>query len=902
MFRRDRTRLVCLVTATVFLAAHAAVGQPDSRFDTESGVDPVPAWAYPLKGGPIRVAAVFPADAQADLAALERQIDVRLVANPFGEATPFGDATAAALKSKPDVLLVAGGALADLPAEPRASLEQHINRGGGIVWIGFAPDTTAELPDFLTPLGLNALDPAPDFVTMAGGQALTGLQPGYDAFAAFRNDTARAVELRFWSTRPHGHALIPLAPQDALHSPESIANYLALACHVIRWTAGRDPAAAFRAVEEIAPQGPETAETPAQLPGRFVQRMQQAAVPGALRQFAVSLDRPAPRTFGLRMQVRYPGRGVSSTFEALDRFPKGTERITFSVPAGSGETFLDVWLLDGTNVVDWFTQPLHLSTMPALTEVSFSSAAVDANDRLRVSAKVEGRLQAEQPRTGSSQMPLSVYLRVTDAFGREVARRDMALAATGGDIAAELPLIDLLAPYARADVYASFAAEPTLDWWTRARADHRAFDLLVHQPLPEGLALIVDDPGEGSFAGSARRRAVLEQGVTFIAPGAFPALGNIAADGTRLVADLGGLDQFPGDEFGPRAVSGIALRQAAAPYAALQPGLYVVTTSSANDEVEARRAAMEKALRESDPRAVLALLSGGYSAANSGGFRVIPADLDRLHSALQQSAAYTTVRADLPTGDRAIERSRWLPWLAALHGANALWIDGSTTAPDSFAALTDESRRVRVGFDVLLRRASPETVVLDESLKIDPDFPGIVRKYSLGKVTLYAFLAHPDGDGKASLKLKAPDGARIYELTSLEAPVPAKNFSHKLRPGEVAVVAILPYEVTRIALEVPSAVPAGRRLTVRASVKTRGALPGDHVLRLSVSEPGGRELKHYGRTIVAPSGEGAVSVPLAFNDVPGKYRVTVRDVLTGLESTADLSVVVPQENGPGAAR
>lgn len=899
MFCRDRAYLICCLTVFLFVTGHLAFGQADSRFNAEDEPEPMPAWALPLKGGPIRVAAVFPNDALADFTALEGQIEIRLAVHPFGEADSFDGAVAAGLKGKPDVLIAAAGGLSDLAAETRTALEEHLTRGGGLLWIGFAPATTPELPAFVEPLGLSPADPAPDFVTRAGGQALTGLQPGYDAFAAYRGETARAVELRFWSTRPYGHALLPLTPQDTLRAPETMGNYLAIVCHALGWVAGRDAPARFLAVQEIAPSGPSATETPPQLPGRFIQRMQQAAIPGALRQFSVSLDRPAPRNYDLRVQLRYPGRGVSNAFAALDEFPKGAEQIVFTVPAGSGDAFLDVWLIDGVDVVDWFTQPLHLSTTPEFTELSFSTVAVDANDRLRVTAKVEGRLQSAQPRVAASQTPIAVFLRITDPLGREVTQRDFKLPAAGGELNVELPLIDLLGPYARADLFASFASESALDWWTRARADYRAVDLLVRQPWPEGLALIADDPGEGSFAGSARRRALLNEGVDFIAPGAFPALGNIAADGLRPIADLGSLDQFPGEDFGPRTPSGIALRQAAAPFAAIQPGLYTITNGSNRpyDQMEALRRAMERAIRESDPRAALAVLSDGLSAPQSGGFRVVPLKLLQQHP-----AAYEAVRTSLPAGEHGQVYGRWLPWYAAAHRVNALWINESATTADAFAALTAEARRVREGFDTLFQRATPESTIDEGSVDIPSDFPGVVRAYTLDKATIYAFLADPDGNGKSVAKLKAEGDARLHELTTAEMPHAVKRLAIKLRPGEVAVVAILPYEVSRIVIDAPAAVPAGRRLTVRASVKTKGALPGDHVLRMTIQGPASKRLDHYSRTIIAPEGEGVAWIPLAYNDTPGKYRVSVRDLFTGIESSAEISVVVPQEGGLAGSR
>jgi len=101
----------------------------------------------------------------------------------------------------------------------------------------------------------------------------------------------------------------------------------------------------------------------------------------------------------------------------------------------------------------------------------------------------------------------------------------------------------------------------------------------------------------------------------------------------------------------------------------------------------------------------------------------------------------------------------------------------------------------------------------------------------------------------------------------------------------------LPYEMSRIVLDVPARGQPGQRLEILATVKTKGALPGTHLLHVRVLDPSGRELMLYGRTIIARDGLGATYIPLAYNDLPGDYTVIVRDVLSGVEAVGTVEVI-----------
>jgi hypothetical protein len=123
------------------------------------------------------------------------------------------------------------------------------------------------------------------------------------------------------------------------------------------------------------------------------------------------------------------------------------------------------------------------------------------------------------------------------------------------------------------------------------------------------------------------------------------------------------------------------------------------------------------------------------------------------------------------------------------------------------------------------------------------------------------------------------------------APVLGRRASVQLGEGEAAIFCALPYEVTRLEVTAPETVSAGRRLALSISVKTAGALPGDHLVHISLSRIGEAAPAYYSRDVACPGGQAAAYFAIARNERPGIYALVARDVLTGATATAHAEVV-----------
>ena len=76
-------------------------------------------------------------------------------------------------------------------------------------------------------------------------------------------------------------------------------------------------------------------------------------------------------------------------------------------------------------------------------------------------------------------------------------------------------------------------------------------------------------------------------------------------------------------------------------------------------------------------------------------------------------------------------------------------------------------------------------------------------------------------------------------------------------------------------------------------VKADGGPLGDHYVRLTLTDPSGREAEWAARNVPAPSGKGRVVLRMALNDVPGKWKLHATDVATGVSAEKVLEIVEP---------
>ena len=111
----------------------------------------------------------------------------------------------------------------------------------------------------------------------------------------------------------------------------------------------------------------------------------------------------------------------------------------------------------------------------------------------------------------------------------------------------------------------------------------------------------------------------------------------------------------------------------------------------------------------------------------------------------------------------------------------------------------------------------------------------------------------------------------------------------EVTPGIAEVLALLPYEVTEVALTAADSLKQGVRLRYEVSLSTTSR-PERHVLHVVLTDPEGQRMRHYTVNVNCEGGKYSGYVPLALNERPGKYTLSVRDVATGKEGVKTVRV------------
>ncbi len=116
--------------------------------------------------------------------------------------------------------------------------------------------------------------------------------------------------------------------------------------------------------------------------------------------------------------------------------------------------------------------------------------------------------------------------------------------------------------------------------------------------------------------------------------------------------------------------------------------------------------------------------------------------------------------------------------------------------------------------------------------------------------------------------------------------------SHKatLTPWEPLIFSLSTQPIPKLTMEVAPQVKAGEQLEV---VLTSEALPAQsfRVARLEVETPSGQSYELYERNLLLKDAPHTERIPLAHNDPKGRWRISIRDVMTGQSQQVSFNVV-----------
>jgi hypothetical protein len=229
-----------------------------------------------------------------------------------------------------------------------------------------------------------------------------------------------------------------------------------------------------------------------------------------------------------------------------------------------------------------------------------------------------------------------------------------------------------------------------------------------------------------------------------------------------------------------------------------------------------------------------------------------------------------------------------------LEEGPSLWL---TTQDKSGATLLlnhsvsrDQADTLQRGIGAFMERIGRDAGL--RSVEIDAG-PGVwAWQHTFGAARLLTLLRHPDSKERAErVRVEFGEKANLYTPADGVMLSRGDSATVRLQAGEPSVLVQLPYKVKGLKLSVPEEVKLGDRLNYAVEIETEEALPGDHLVHVTVGPLNGEVLDAYSHTLLCSAGKGGGFIPLALNDAEAFYRVVARDVITGMSAEATVKAL-----------
>jgi hypothetical protein len=125
----------------------------------------------------------------------------------------------------------------------------------------------------------------------------------------------------------------------------------------------------------------------------------------------------------------------------------------------------------------------------------------------------------------------------------------------------------------------------------------------------------------------------------------------------------------------------------------------------------------------------------------------------------------------------------------------------------------------------------------------------------------------------------------VYHIFTGEYMGYIDTIKQQMQPGQVHLFTALPYKVDAVRIDMSGKIKQGNQLRFSASLQTQDSPPGLHVLRVELIDPAGNLVEHYSRNLTMIKGQADGTISLAFNDLPGRWKLRARDVATGISKS-----------------
>ena len=221
-------------------------------------------------------------------------------------------------------------------------------------------------------------------------------------------------------------------------------------------------------------------------------------------------------------------------------------------------------------------------------------------------------------------------------------------------------------------------------------------------------------------------------------------------------------------------------------------------------------------------------------------------------------------------------------------------VGGETATAKSGSALYCDSMQKTVKLLLSQAGIKPHAVVTDSKGDLVPS-ESVLKKDTCN--TYFGLLrgngtrvqaVRIDHKNAPVVTIALPVSGVIYDVRTGKILAKGNSFKVKAPHGYGQLFAVLPHEVKAPAVQMPSTVKAGNKVTL--SVKAQGA-QGATVYRLELRDPAGKVKRIYSKNTRFETPQGSFTFQLPFNAVGGKWQVTVIHVASQQKTTMPLTVV-----------
>jgi hypothetical protein len=171
-----------------------------------------------------------------------------------------------------------------------------------------------------------------------------------------------------------------------------------------------------------------------------------------------------------------------------------------------------------------------------------------------------------------------------------------------------------------------------------------------------------------------------------------------------------------------------------------------------------------------------------------------------------------------------------------------------------------------------------------------------IVSFSKGNAQYVAILPEPGCMDAGAGVLRLPVAQSVYDLRLHRSLGRLSEIEGTLRQGEPLIFALTATPLGNLSLsrlgssQGSAPVRAGEALRFSVRQKGDGASLVDGAVHIEVQDPSGKVLHYYGGDYSLSGGQAEFTIPLALNDLPGRWQVTVREPFSHQTAQIDFRV------------